>query len=57
MGAQSGMNVSFLVIAFLLLPWARFFSAILSTVAAFLKEYWPLPSNQTPLSDDRSSAP
>jgi hypothetical protein len=49
--------LSFLVIAFLLLPWARFFSAISSTVAAFLKKGWHLPSNQTPLSGDRSSAP
>jgi hypothetical protein len=49
--------LSFLVIAFLLLPWARFFSAISSTMAAFLKKDRPLPSNQTPLSGDRSSAP
>jgi uncharacterized membrane protein len=48
--------LSLLVIAFLLLPWARFFSAISSTVAAFLKKGWHLPSNQTPLSGDRSSA-
>jgi len=48
--------LSFLVIAFLLLPWARFFSAISSTVAAFLKKGGLCHQIKRPLSGCRSSA-